>query len=492
MTFHINMDTGHEHMHVVWSRIDVETMSAVPLPFFKIRLKEVARELEKALGLTVVKNERDGSVQAPKRNEFEQARRLGVDIKHVRQTIRDCWEHSDNGVSFRAALADQNLTLAQGDRRDFVVLDQEGGLHALGKRILGVTAAQTRSRLSDLNRNEMPSIAQVRQLIAEQQRHPQDRVMPDPDLREMAWQDALAKAAIEKEKIERQFVELKREKEKLGGKEKESTVWEETAYETRGKFRDSGVETAGTTSPNKPLQGVEKQVWNSYRSGTEPGDFSASLDSRGIAFARVTRDEADRSHREAQFAKAVGRIAPVYQENEIVVVRSAGLEHLRQGEWTEPNRVRKMDQTRAQKYLQELGLDTAKLKGIDETKEILNVRATERSAAWDRIRLEQGPRSNRVAPEKGRNPKGAALGKQAGRAFGKTLDAVSNAIESFFAPIATPEEKREGERETRRRQIDASERMDLSSELARLAEERQRRKQEGQQTQRSHIDERDR
>ena len=153
--------------------------------------------------MTRVKSERDGSVQAPDRNEFEEARRLGVDIKQVRQTIRDCWEHSDNGVSFRAALAEQNLTLAQGDRRDFVVLDHEGGLHALGKKILGASAAQTRSRLSDINRDELPTIAQARERIAEHRRDAHDQSMPDPDLREMAWQDALAKAAIEKEKIER-------------------------------------------------------------------------------------------------------------------------------------------------------------------------------------------------------------------------------------------------------------------------------------------------
>ncbi len=59
-------------------------MTARPLPFFKERLKEISRELENTLDLTRVKNERDGSVMAPNRNEFEQARRLGVDIHAVR------------------------------------------------------------------------------------------------------------------------------------------------------------------------------------------------------------------------------------------------------------------------------------------------------------------------------------------------------------------------------------------------------------------------
>ena len=51
-------------MHLAWSRIDGDTLTARPLPFFKERLKEVSRELEKALDLTRVRNEREGSVLA--------------------------------------------------------------------------------------------------------------------------------------------------------------------------------------------------------------------------------------------------------------------------------------------------------------------------------------------------------------------------------------------------------------------------------------------
>lgn len=65
-------------------------------------------------------------------------------------------------------------------------------------------------------------------------------------------------------------------------------------------------------------------------------------------------------------------------------------------------------------------------------------------------------------------------------------------MESFLAPILTPEEKLEGERETRKRQIDAAERTDLANTLAHFAEERQYRKQEGQETRESRNEERDR
>lgn len=36
---------GRRHCHAVWSRIDAQTMSAKPLPFFKSRLRDVAKQL---------------------------------------------------------------------------------------------------------------------------------------------------------------------------------------------------------------------------------------------------------------------------------------------------------------------------------------------------------------------------------------------------------------------------------------------------------------
>jgi hypothetical protein len=155
---------GHRHMHVAWSRIDDETMTARELNFDHLKLKDACREIERDLGLTPVRNDkpRDG-IDAPSREEYEQARRLGLDIHETRTAIRDCWERADNGQSFAAALQDQGLTLAQGDRRDYVVIDQEGGIHALGKRVLGVSAAETRERLSDLDRGSLPTITEARE-----------------------------------------------------------------------------------------------------------------------------------------------------------------------------------------------------------------------------------------------------------------------------------------------------------------------------------------
>jgi hypothetical protein len=167
VAFHIAADTGHTHMHVAWSRINQETLTAKPLPFFKQRLKQACRELEDRFGLTPVPNERRSPIRfAPTRAEQEQARRLSVDVHVVRESIANCYKGSDCGRSFRDALSHEGLFLARGDRRDFIVVDGAGGIHALGKRILGVPAAEIRHRLADLCPDQLPTLEQARDFIA--------------------------------------------------------------------------------------------------------------------------------------------------------------------------------------------------------------------------------------------------------------------------------------------------------------------------------------
>jgi hypothetical protein len=206
IAFHTHERNGEEHMHVAWSRVDQDTLTAKPLPFFKDRLKKISRELELYFALEPVANQRDGHIKyAPTKGQEEQARRLGVDIHEVRNTIRDCWDRSDNGRSFQAALECEGFTLAQGDRRNFVVIDHAGGIHALGKRILDVTAAQTRQRLSDLVREELPTVENAREFVrdlAPERQRQQETPAPawDRDRDDRVWQDAVINASIEKEK----------------------------------------------------------------------------------------------------------------------------------------------------------------------------------------------------------------------------------------------------------------------------------------------------
>ncbi len=175
VAFHIGAD-GERHMHTAWSRIDMDDMRAIDPGLYKNKLKEVCRALEAEYGLQAVRNARapEQQTKAPARDEFEESRRLGLEVEATRETIRACYDRSDNGRSFVAALAEHGLGLARGDRRDFVVIDGEGGQHALGHRICGATAGDIRQRLGVAFRQSLPRVDALREQM-EDRRNTADR-----------------------------------------------------------------------------------------------------------------------------------------------------------------------------------------------------------------------------------------------------------------------------------------------------------------------------
>ncbi len=161
---HTAIETGDSHVHAAWSRI-TEHLTATPLPFWKTRIKQVCRELENRLGLAPVPDTRQSRIRfGPTRAEEEQSRRLGLDIHATRDLIRSSFESADCGGSFEAALDAAGLILARGERRDYLVVDQQGGFIALGKRVLDISAAQIRLRLKDLNGDTLPTLEEARKI----------------------------------------------------------------------------------------------------------------------------------------------------------------------------------------------------------------------------------------------------------------------------------------------------------------------------------------
>ncbi len=70
-------------------------------PFFKLRLKEVCRELEQDLGLEPVANERQGKTRSATRDEREQARRPGIDSDMCARQFANVGSAPTTGEAFR-------------------------------------------------------------------------------------------------------------------------------------------------------------------------------------------------------------------------------------------------------------------------------------------------------------------------------------------------------------------------------------------------------
>jgi hypothetical protein len=153
-----------EHFHVVWSRIDLDTLRTISDSHNYRKHEIVARELERAFGHERVQGahiERDGQPRperTPSHKEHQQAERTGISPKAAREHIMGLWQRTDSGASFRAALEQSGWTLARGDRRDFVVIDPKGEAHSLARRIEGAKAKDVRARMADIDMKQLPSV----------------------------------------------------------------------------------------------------------------------------------------------------------------------------------------------------------------------------------------------------------------------------------------------------------------------------------------------
>lgn len=164
----IHEKLGRQHLHVVWSRIDLEKMRAVSDSHNYRKHEEVARDLERRFGHNRVQgahHERDGvprPERTPSRAELQQQERTGITGKAVKEEVTAAFRASDGPEAFRAALEERGYQLARGDRRDYVIVDRLGGVHSLVRRIDGMKAAELREFVGSLAAESVPTIEQAR------------------------------------------------------------------------------------------------------------------------------------------------------------------------------------------------------------------------------------------------------------------------------------------------------------------------------------------
>lgn len=157
---------GRRHCHAVWSRIDDQRMTAVNMSHYKLKLRQISRELflehgwELPHGLC-----RPGH---PNRcrfslQEWQQAERLREDPKHLKSMFQNCWERSDTRETFAKALEERSYYLARGDRRGFVAVDYKGKVYSL-TRWIDIGSRELKSRIG--TPESLPTIEQARSFLA--------------------------------------------------------------------------------------------------------------------------------------------------------------------------------------------------------------------------------------------------------------------------------------------------------------------------------------
>lgn len=161
IVFHEKGEHRDRHCHVVWSRIDSEHMKAIPMPFNRLKMRDVSRELFIEHGWDVPR----GLINKAERNplnytleQYQQARRTGRHADEIKADLQAAWAVSDTRAAFEHALQDKGFKLARGDRRGFVVVDYQGEVMSAA-RWIGVKAKAMRERLG--SERDLPDVETV-------------------------------------------------------------------------------------------------------------------------------------------------------------------------------------------------------------------------------------------------------------------------------------------------------------------------------------------
>lgn len=205
---------GRRHAHCVWSRVKVDEMKAINLPYYKNRLSEVAKELYLDHGWDLPA----GFIDRQNRNplnftlqEWQQANRMSDDPRRIKIALRECWAMSDNKFAFVSALELKGYYLARGDRRGYVAVDWRGEVYSLS-RWLGEKNKALAAKLGEPA--QLPSVDETKRnidqaLIAQCRLH--QEALAEKHQKDRQALTALKKVLVEKQRVERGALHQKQE-----------------------------------------------------------------------------------------------------------------------------------------------------------------------------------------------------------------------------------------------------------------------------------------
>lgn len=173
VVFHVK--DGREHGHVVWSRIDLDQMKAIQMSHDRSRLMDLACRLSHRFGFELPEGLRKWEAKQAYEKpclEASQAENAyqaesGISLEGHRAQIKACFNQADGPEAFRAALEEKGYVLAQGDRRDIVVVDLWGKPYSLTRMLRPLKAKEVRAQLEPLTPSELPRFEEAKALQAQ-------------------------------------------------------------------------------------------------------------------------------------------------------------------------------------------------------------------------------------------------------------------------------------------------------------------------------------
>ena len=153
MVYH--QETDHPHVHVICNLVNPNTGKMAKVYNDYLVLSEWAEKKEKEDGKVyceerVINNKIRNGIE-PEPTELSKRDQKRAEKKRRKELVQELYSHSDSGKAFSSALALNDLTLAQGDRRGFVIVDKNGDIHSVSRMLKGISNAEMKQRLNDLD-----------------------------------------------------------------------------------------------------------------------------------------------------------------------------------------------------------------------------------------------------------------------------------------------------------------------------------------------------
>ncbi|OJJ12988.1 relaxase [Alphaproteobacteria bacterium AO1-B] len=250
---------GRRHAHVVWSRIDADSMTAINLPHFKTKLKDLSRELYLDHDWDLPNGLRHDGGQSPLNftmAEWQQAKRIKLDPREIKQSFRQAWDQSDGVKGFQAALANKGYFLAKGDRRGYVALNIDGEVFSV-PRWLGMKTKEVKDRLGDPD--QLRSVEETKALLTQKITDRLKDFVGDVDTRHDAAMQPLTRDKLSMSTAHR------KERETLKTKQAERWHVEDSARHARLRKGVGGLWDRMTGRTKSVIAKNEREAWSAHK-----------------------------------------------------------------------------------------------------------------------------------------------------------------------------------------------------------------------------------
>jgi hypothetical protein len=159
---------GKEHVHVAWSRVDIDRGVCIQMSHSKLKACQAAREVELQLGLQQTPVHARGMQRARKLNQSlvnaqkHQSERTVEPTGDRQAIISDAWHQSQSGKEFKTRIEAAGYKLAIGNRGP-LVMDGNLETYSIARSTEGVRLKDVREKFADLT--NLPTVEDFRQSV---------------------------------------------------------------------------------------------------------------------------------------------------------------------------------------------------------------------------------------------------------------------------------------------------------------------------------------